>query len=139
MENSTMTNAAAAVHLDEIGQIAVTVVNLEEAKAFYGDVLGMRFLFDAGRMAFFQCGTVRLLIGASEPGKGKPSAGMDGTILYFRVADIQAVHSALMEKRVDFVQEPHLVARLKSHDMWLAFLKDPSGNIVALMEEKPRG
>jgi methylmalonyl-CoA/ethylmalonyl-CoA epimerase len=148
MENSTMASEAAAVHLEEIGQIAVTVVNLEEAKAFYGDVLGMRFLFDAGRMAFFQCGTVRLLIGASEPGKGKPSAGMDGTILYFRVADIQAVHSRvediesvsgqLKEKGVKFVQEPHLVARMKSHDFWLAFLKDPSGNIVALMEEKPR-
>lgn len=128
-----------AVHLEEIGQIAVTVANLEEAKAFYRDVLGMRFLFDAGTMAFFQCGTVRLLIGASEPGAGgKPAAGMDGTILYFRVTDIQAVHAALRGKGVAFVQGPHLVARMKSHDLWLAFLKDPAGNALGLMEERTR-
>lgn len=133
-----MANEPAAVHLEEIGQVAVTVTNLEEAKAFYGDLLGMRFLFDAGRMAFFQCGTVRLLVGASEPGKEKPAAGMDGTILYFRVREIEQVHAALKEKGVEFAQPPHLVARMKSHDLWLAFLKDPSGNMLALMEEKPR-
>jgi hypothetical protein len=27
---------------------------------------------------------------------------------------------------------------MKSHDLWLAFLKDPSGNAMALMEEKSR-
>ena len=127
-----------AVHLGEIGQIAVTVQNLEEAKSFYGDVLGMRHLFDAGTMAFFQCGTVRLLVGTAEPGAGKGAAGMDGTILYFKVADIQTVHDALREKGVVFVQEPHLTARMKSHDLWLAFLKDPAGNVLALMEEVAR-
>jgi methylmalonyl-CoA/ethylmalonyl-CoA epimerase len=133
-----MAKEAAAVHLEEIGQIAMTVANLEEAKAFYGDVLGMRFLFDAGRMAFFQCGAVRLLIGASEPGAEKRAAGMDGTILYFRVADIQDTYSTLREKRVEFVQEPHLVARMKSHDLWLAFFKDPAGNVLGLMSEQGR-
>jgi methylmalonyl-CoA/ethylmalonyl-CoA epimerase len=126
-----MTSETAAVHLDEIGQIAVTVGNLEEAKLFYRDVLGMRFLFDAGTMVFFQCGTVRLLIGQGEPAGG-------GTILYYRVADIEVVHSTLEEKGVEFAQGPHLVARMKSHDLWLAFLKDPSGNTLALMEEKTR-
>ncbi|MGB9030992.1 MAG: VOC family protein [Acidobacteriaceae bacterium] len=133
-----MASDVPAVHLEDIGQIAVTVANLEEARTFYRDVLGMKFLFDAGRMAFFQCGTVRLLIGASEPGAGKPAAGMDGTILYYRVTDIQAVHAALREKNVEFAQEPHLVARMKSHDLWLAFLKDPAGNVLALMEERAR-
>jgi methylmalonyl-CoA/ethylmalonyl-CoA epimerase len=98
----------------------------------------MRHLFDAGTMTFFQCGTVRLLIGAAEPGTAKPAAGMDGTILYYRVADIERVHAALKGRGVQFVQEPHLVARMKSHDLWLAFLKDPSGNAMALMEEKSR-
>jgi catechol 2,3-dioxygenase-like lactoylglutathione lyase family enzyme len=32
----------------EIGQIAITVSDVARAKAFYGDVLGLRFLFDAG-------------------------------------------------------------------------------------------
>jgi methylmalonyl-CoA/ethylmalonyl-CoA epimerase len=125
--------AEQAISLDEIGQIALTVTDLPEAKAFYQNILGMRFLFDAGTMAFFQCGTVRLLIGTSD----KPTAP-GGTILYFRVADIHAAHAALRQSGVSFVQEPHLVARMKSHDLWLAFLNDPSGNALALMSELPR-
>ena len=63
-----METTTPAVHLDTIGQIALTVANLEEARTFYRDILGMQFLFDAGTMTFFQCGPVRLLIGAGEPG-----------------------------------------------------------------------
>jgi methylmalonyl-CoA/ethylmalonyl-CoA epimerase len=122
-----------AVQLNEIAQVALSVLDLTAAKEFYRDVLGMRFLFDAGAMAFFQCGTVRLVIGVSE----KPF-GNEGTILYFRVPDIRQVHAALTAHGVPFVQEPHLVARMKSHDLWLAFLKDPAGNTLGLMSEIER-
>ena len=114
-----------AVHLNEISQIALTVGDLSEAKNFYQNVLGMRFLFDAGSMAFFQCGEVRLMIGTAD----KPAAS-EGTILYFRVSGLESTYTALKRKGVVFVQEPHLVARMKSHDLWLAFLKDPSGNTL---------
>ena len=36
-----------AFGLDRIGQIAVPVSDIERAIAFYRDVLGMRFLFEA--------------------------------------------------------------------------------------------
>jgi methylmalonyl-CoA/ethylmalonyl-CoA epimerase len=121
------------VHLEEIGQIALTVGNFEEAKAFYRETLGMKFLFDAGTMAFFQCGAVRLLIGA-----GDQQAETSGTIVYFRVPDIESASAALKEKGVVFTQEPHLVARMKSHDLWLAFVKDPAGNTLGLMSEVAR-
>ena len=84
------------VHLEEIGQIALTVADLEESKTFYRDVLGMKFLFDAGTMAFFQCGSVRLLIGAADPGTEKPAAETNKTILYFRVRDIESVNGQLI-------------------------------------------
>lgn len=122
-----------AVHLNEIAQVALSVQNLAEAKEFYQHILGLQFLFDAGTMAFFQCGAVRLMIGASE----KQSAP-NGTILYFRVSDIQRAHGTLKNQGVEFVQEPHLVARMKTHDLWLAFLKDPAGNTLALMSEIER-
>ncbi len=121
-----------AVHLKEIGQIAVTVTDLEAARRFYRDVLGMQFLFDAGTMAFFQCGAVRLLVGT---GEGKPGGG---TILYFRVGDLPGVATELEQQGVEFVQAPHLVARMKSHDLWMAFVKDPAGNVLGLMEERQR-
>jgi len=128
-----MDNPQTQVQLNEIGQIALTVENLAEAKAFYQDVLGMRFLFDAGTMSFFQCGSVRLMIGASEK-----QADRGGTILYFRVLEIRQAHADLVAKGVAFVQEPHLVARMKSHDLWLAFFRDPAGNTLALMSEETR-
>lgn len=121
------------VHLDEIAQIALTVQDLEDAKIFYRDILGMRFLFDGGTMAFFQCGQIRLMIGASD--QPSPSSG---TIVYFRVPDLQSAFTDLKTKAVPFVQEPHLVARMKSHDLWLAFLKDPAGNTLGLMSEVAR-
>lgn len=122
-----------SIQLGEIGQIALTVRDLERARNFYESVLGMQFLFEAGTMAFFQCGAVRLMLGVSE--KAEPS---HGTILYFRVADIQAAHAGLKTRGVTILQEPHLTARMKSHDLWLSFFNDPDGNTLALMGEVER-
>ena len=124
--------SSSQVHLNDIAQIALTVQDLPRALAFYRDVLGMQFLFEAGNMAFFQCGPVRLMIGASD----KPAGG--GSIVYFRVPDIQAAAGFLKVQGVALVQEPHLVARMKSHDLWLAFLNDPDGNTLGLMSEVAR-
>lgn len=121
------------VHLDDIGQIALTVSNLGEARAFYRDMLGMRFLFDAGTLTFFQCGSVRLMLTT-----GEAKAGDDRTVLYFRVHDLEGVHAALVTRGVSFEQGPHLIARMPDHELWMAFLRDPSGNLLELMEEKPR-
>jgi methylmalonyl-CoA/ethylmalonyl-CoA epimerase len=118
------------VHLQDVAQIAITVQNLAEAKSFYRDVLELKFLFEAGSMAFFQCGPIRLMIGEAE----KPSIA-EGTIVYFRVADLESTAHVLSARGVSFVQQPHLVAKLKSHDLWLAFLKDPAGNTLGLMSE----
>jgi len=122
-----------AVHLDDIGQIAVTVSDLPRSKEFYQNVLGMQFLFDAGPMSFFQCGNIRFAIGTSD----KPVAP-GGTILYFRVADIEEAHTQLAAKGVEFVQKPQLVAKMPDHDLWLAFLNDPDENPIGLMCEMPR-
>ena len=124
------TNELQGVQLNDIGQIALTVRDLARAKDFYQNTLGMRFLFDAGTMAFFQCGAVRLMIGLSEE-----TVSIGGTILYFKVSDIRKVHGVLVEKGVVFVQPPHLVARMPDHELWMAFLKDPEGNTLGLMSE----
>ncbi len=118
------------VQLQDIAQIALTVRNLAEAKSFYRDVLELKFLFEAGTMAFFQCGSVRLMIGEAEK-----SSISEGTIIYFRVADLEATAHLLESRGASFVQQPHLVARMKSHDLWMAFLKDPAGNTLGLMSE----
>jgi methylmalonyl-CoA/ethylmalonyl-CoA epimerase len=122
-----------AVHFDAIGQIAITVGDVAKSKDFYQNTLGMKFLFDAGAMAFFQCGDIRFMIGSSEqPGP------RGGTILYFKVQDIHQTHALLKEHGVEFEQAPHLVAKMPGHDLWMAFLKDPDGNILGMMSEVPR-
>jgi methylmalonyl-CoA/ethylmalonyl-CoA epimerase len=128
--NTDTQSSGQTVQLTDIGQIALTVRDLGRAKNFYQNTLGMRFLFDAGTMAFFQCGEIRLMIGLSEE-----SAAIGGTILYFKVPNIQAVHGVLKNQGVTFVQVPHLVARMPDHDLWMAFLKDTEGNTLGLMSE----
>lgn len=118
------------VNLDEIGQIAVTVTDLVRSRDFYQNILGMRFLFDAGSMVFFQCGKIRFAIGTLPD---KTPTG--GTILYFRVADIQEAHALLAAKGVEFIQKPHMVARMADYDLWLAAFRDPDGNPIELMCE----
>jgi methylmalonyl-CoA/ethylmalonyl-CoA epimerase len=122
----------AAVHLEQIGQIALTARDLARAKQFYRDVLGMTFLFDAGTLAFFQCGPVRLMIALAE----NPITPA-GTILYFKIPDIQAAHSTLQQQGVTFLQPPHLIAKMPDHDLWMAFLEDTEGNTLGLMSEVP--
>ena len=121
------------VHFNAIGQIAITVDDLAKSKDFYQNVLGMKFLFDAGNMAFFQCGDIRFMIGSSEQ-----AVQRGGTILYFKVPDIRGAHGLLEKHGVEFEQAPHLVAKMPDHDLWMAFLKDPDGNILGMMSEVPR-
>lgn len=126
-------NAASPVQLQDVAQVAFTVPDLEQAKAFYRDVLELRFLFDAGTMSFFQCGSVRIMVG-----QGERSPDASGAIVYFRVADLTKTAEAFVSRGVRFAQEPHLVARMKSHDLWMAFIEDPAGNTIGLMSEDSR-
>jgi methylmalonyl-CoA/ethylmalonyl-CoA epimerase len=119
-----------SIQLNDIGQIGLTVRDLGRAKDFYQHTLGMKFLFDAGTMAFFQCDGIRLMIGLAE----EPVA-IGGTILDFRVREIERVHGVLKNRGVEFVEPPHLVARMPDHELWMAFLKDPEGNTLGLMSE----
>src|SRR5438034_1876982 len=98
-----------AFALSAIGQISLTAQDVERAKRFYRDSLGLRHLFDAPpKMTFFDCAGIRLLIGEPEDGKMQPS----GSVLYFQVADIQEAHETLGARGVEFTQPPHFVTRL---------------------------
>ena len=115
-----------------IGQIAINVHDLERAVAFYRDALGLRFLFQPGpAMAFFDCGGVRLYLGKPE----RPEDDHLASVLYFKVPDIQAAHATLAGRGVAFEGDPHFVAKLPDHDLWLAFFRDSEANLLALMSE----
>ena len=118
--------------LTRIGQIAINVHDVDRAVDFYRDVLELRFLFKAGeKMAFFDCGGVRLMLSLPET----PEYDHPGSILYYQVADITAAHRRLAGRGVRFEGEPHLIAKLPDHDLWMAFCRDSEGNTLALMSE----
>jgi catechol 2,3-dioxygenase-like lactoylglutathione lyase family enzyme len=119
--------------LAAIGQIAITVVDVDRAVAFYRDTLGMKVLFQLPGMGFFDCDGVRLMLSVSEKAKEQYSS-----ILYFKVPDIQQAHTALAGRGVAFDQGPHLLARMPDHDLWMAFFRDLDRNLLALMSEVPR-
>jgi methylmalonyl-CoA/ethylmalonyl-CoA epimerase len=120
--------------LNQVGQIAVNVHEMPRAVAFYRDTLGMRFLFEAPKMAFFDCGGVRLMLGLPEAAEFDHPA----SVIYYKVPDIEAAHRTLVERGVSFEGPPHLVAKLPTHDLWMAFFRDPDRNLLALMCEKPK-
>ena len=127
-----MTETTSATRLATIGQIAMIAKDVARATAFYRDQLGMKFLFEFPGLAFFDCGGVRLMISRAE----KPEFDHPGSILYYKITDIERAHAELAAKGVEFTDKPHLIAKLPDHELWMAFFKDSEGNTLALMEEK---
>lgn len=120
--------------LSQLGQVALTVINVDIAETFYATQLGLRKLFRFGDLAFFSCGDVRLLLE-----KGDAQKAGKGSALYFRCADIGLAHRELQSRGVIFTDEPHLIAPMEDHDLWMTFFNDPDGNTLALMMEAPKG
>lgn len=119
--------------LNQIGQIAIPVSDLEQAVVFYRDVLGMQFLFQAPPgLAFFNCGGIRLLLDVL----AKQQKDQYASIIYYKVDDLPSAVETLKSRGVSFEQESELVAKMPDHELWMAFLKDPDGNLLGLMWEK---
>ena len=119
--------------LSTIGQIGITVTHVDRAITFYRDSLGMKLLFQVPNMGFFDCAGVRLMLSVSE----RPAESYS-SIIYFKVPDIQAEYQTLSSRGVPFEGEPHLIARMPDHDLWMVFFRDPDRNLLALMCELPK-
>jgi methylmalonyl-CoA/ethylmalonyl-CoA epimerase len=121
--------AGTEVALDKIGQIAILVKDVARATEFYRDKLAMKYLFAAGNLAFFDCGGIRLMLDKPE----KVEAGT--SIIYFKVPEIHQAHEQMKARGVEFVDKPHMIAKLPDHDLWMTFFRDSEGNLLSLMSE----
>ena len=128
---TTMTDQ---VTFDRIGQIAIRVKDGARAVQFYRDTLGMRFLFEVPNLAFFDCGGIRLMLSPAE----SPEFDHPGSVIYYKVPDINAQYAALNKRGVEFIDEPHLIAKMPDHDLWMVFFRDSEGNTLAMMSEVAR-
>jgi predicted enzyme related to lactoylglutathione lyase len=119
--------------LSEILQIAITVRDVSSALPFYRDALGLTFLFSpAPSLAFLAAGSVRIMLSTPQ---GAGTVGHN-SILYFKVTDIAATHAAIVGRGATNERAPQLTARMPDHELWTAFVRDPDGNLIGLMEEK---
>ncbi len=128
-------SVTANFELGQIGQIAVPVSDIERAVAFYRDTLGMRFLFQAPPgLGFFDCAGVRLMLDVP----AKAQSENYSSVIYYKVPDLDTAFETLSARGVLFEAKPHLIAKLPDHELWMAFFRDPDGNLLALMSEVRR-
>jgi DNA-binding CsgD family transcriptional regulator/catechol 2,3-dioxygenase-like lactoylglutathione lyase family enzyme len=116
--------------LGSIGQISRTVSDIAQSETWYRSVLGLKHLYTFGKLAFFDCDGVRLLL--SEAPSPLPAESM----LYLRVADIGRAHAEMQARGIEFTHAPHLVHRhADGTEEWMAIFKDPDGRPLAIMSQ----
>ncbi len=119
--------------ISDLGQVAITVSDVARAKEFYHGVLGLKHLFDAGpNLAFLAAGGVRLMLTVPQ---GAGAVGKN-SVLYFRTPALESAYPALLARGATGERAPQLTAKMPDHELWMAFLRDPDGNLVGLMEER---
>lgn len=118
-------------------QVAQRATDLAAASSFYAELLGVEpaATFDPPGLAFFDLDGVRLLLD-----RGAPSA-----LVYLAVDDIEASVAWVRGKGLEVTSEPHVIFRHDDDtlgpagtDEWMAFFTDPEGNLVGLVEQRPR-
>ncbi|GMU41432.1 MAG: hypothetical protein AMXMBFR23_22980 [Chloroflexota bacterium] len=130
-----MTSTPSTPGVSGLLQIAMPVQEIDRAVAFYRDVIGLPFLFQAGNLAFFDLNGVRLMLDIPESEEFRHP----GSVLYFRVPDLRAGYEAMRGGGAEFIGEPHLIHSDGRQDLWMAFFRDGEGNVHALASEVPAG
>lgn len=119
--------------LSKIGQIAISVNDIDRATAFYRDKLGMKYMFTANGMAFFSGDGMRLMLSRLN----KTESDHIGAVIYFNVDDIQKAYKTMLDRGVKFEEIPELAAKTEKFDLWLACFLDSENNKMCLMSEVP--
>src|SRR5437773_10986144 len=96
--------------------------DLDRARAFYRDVLGLPLLLDVGHVIHFDAGTIRLAIHRCPPGQRRDAP--EG-FLVLGVEDLAVVHEVLRLRGAEFLGLP--VDRPYGR---VAYLHDPEGHVI---------
>ena len=118
-------------------QVAQRAEDLARASAFYERLLGAPALatYDPPGLVFFDLDGVRLLL----------VRVASAALLYLDVDDIDAAVARARELGAAVESEPHVIFGHEDDtlgpagtDEWQAFLRDSEGNLVGLVEQRPR-
>jgi catechol 2,3-dioxygenase-like lactoylglutathione lyase family enzyme len=133
---STTTISKRSLNLGPIDQIGLSCTDLDDAQRFYCDLLGLRLAGEAlPAMKFFAADGVNIVMFKGD------SVGPN-SVIYFRVpgdAGVIEEHVAMLKSRgVKVESDAHVIARnWNGCDVWLAFFRDPFGNLLALKSDVP--
>jgi methylmalonyl-CoA/ethylmalonyl-CoA epimerase len=119
------------MHLS-LAQIDYPASDVERCVQFFEAIFELPVLFRAGPLAFINLRDVRLYV--------RPSKDLDdlakASILYFRTEALESTLSTMESKGVRVHERPKLIATLPDHELWMAFVIDPDGRLIGLMEER---
>ena len=121
---------APEVSLNNVGQIARRVKEIDKSTAFYRDVVGLPLLYEFDKLAFFDMNGLRLML-------EEASKVENESVIYFTVDDIDASYEALSDRGASFVSAPHLIHRHEDGvEEWMAFFEDPEARLLGLMSRR---
>jgi len=112
----------------------VPVTDLDRAREFYGDTLGLENLWETTAAIRFRCGTV------SEISVFKrPPIATEHTLAHFEVEEIEVVVKDLENKGVEFLDYTEGPLTTTGHIAQLgparaAWFRDPDGNTLGLRQ-----
>ena len=104
--------------LSKVGYVMLGVADIRATADFYGGKLGLKETRASDDLAFFDAGTISLVV-STEIGKTPGDSE-----IVFTVAHVREAYEALLKAGVKFIREPHQV----SGDSWAANFKDPDGH-----------
>lgn len=123
---TVLTNMVGFLVVDDAGK----------AKAFYGDVLGFRFMSEDEHALVFDANGTMLRIN-----KGRDFKPAQGTVLGWAVEDIYAAIRELTSRGVQFEQFNLPFMKQDEHGVWMppsgdrvAWFRDPAGNVLSISQ-----
>jgi catechol 2,3-dioxygenase-like lactoylglutathione lyase family enzyme len=113
----------------------LAVRNIEDARRFYADTLGLRTSEEHGLMWLHLTGGRDTLV-YEQP----DSTPASYTVLNFEVEDIDAAVGALAERGVRFERYDGMTQDdagvMREGGPFIAWFKDPSGNVLSVLQER---
>lgn len=110
--------------------------DIDATLGFWHDVFGLpvHARYDPPGIAFILAGGTRLFF----------TGGVPQATVYLDIEDLDAFHEKASDNGIAFTTAPTLVHRDVNGEFgpageneWMAFLKDPAGNTIGLVERKP--
>lgn len=116
---------------DKTATAIVAVSDLERARAFYGDALGLELVADDGAVLGFRTGRTRLTVYESAGVR----AGTGNAVAWSGGGDVEAIAAALRDRGVILEEYPELGMEVENgvhrvEDFRAIWFKDPDGNVL---------